>query len=137
LDGPPQLIVWRDPKVNQGPFTCPATSGVRPPWFPLGQEGIVAFDDQEHPQSTGSLIPFPLATQMVPIGGSEIPLTIDSGWIYLDLNTVVVAAGSNPPVDPAAAAAFAAVVDGVPKTAGAEYPAGALDSACAAVHFVP
>jgi hypothetical protein len=131
--GQPALIVWRDPKVDQTPFVC----GTLPAWHPLGQEGITVFDDQEQVQSTGALTPFPLATQMVPIGGSELPLTISSGWLYLDLNTTVAAAGSNPPVDPAAAAAYVTVVDGVPKTAGAEYPAGALDSACAANHFVP
>jgi hypothetical protein len=133
LNEQPQLLVWRDSKVNQGPFAC----GSMPPWEPLGQEGIVAFDDQEQPQTTGTLLPFPLATQMVPIGGTEIPISITSGWIYLDLNTTVAAAGSNPPVDPAAAGAYVTVIDGVPKTAGAEYPASALDSACAADHFVP
>ena len=133
LDGQPQLIVWRDPKVDQTPFVC----GTVPAWEPLGQEGIKVFDDQEQVQSTGALTPFPLATQMVPIGGSELPLTITSGWLYLNLNTTVAAAGSNPPIDPAAAQAYVTVIDGVPDTAGVESPAGALDSACKAVHFTP
>jgi hypothetical protein len=68
--GMSSLAVWRDSKVNQGPFPCPAIPGLRPPWYWLGQEGIVVFDEQEHPvvpQSfpfspqppTGILVPFP------------------------------------------------------------------------------
>jgi len=37
--------------VNQVPFTCPSLTGVRPPWYPLGQEAIVIFDEAEHPRS--------------------------------------------------------------------------------------
>ncbi len=125
--------MWRDPKVNQGPFTC----GSLPPWEPLGQEGITVFNDQEQVESISSGTPFPLATQKVPIGGPALPVSFTSGWLYLNLNTTVTAAGANPPVDPLAAAAFVTVVDSVPNTTGLEYPAGALDSACSALHFVP
>lgn len=98
------MIVWRDSKVAQGPFTCPAQAGVRPSWFPLGQEGIVIFDEQEHPQLTASPAHvFPAETQKIHVGGSALPTTFDAGWMYLDLNNTVAAAGSNPPVDPAAA----------------------------------
>src|SRR6185295_10671106 len=38
------LTVWRDPKVAQQAFTC----GALPSWYPLGQEDIVLFDEQEH-----------------------------------------------------------------------------------------
>jgi hypothetical protein len=51
FSGGTAMIVWRDSKVAQGPFTCPAQAGVRPSWFPLGQEGIVIFDEQEHRSS--------------------------------------------------------------------------------------
>lgn len=48
--GPPTgstaLIVWRDSKVSQQYFTC----GNLPAPYPLPQEDITAFDDQEHPQ---------------------------------------------------------------------------------------
>src|SRR6185503_16287181 len=38
--GGTSLLSWRDPKVNQGAFTCPAVLGSRPSWYPLGQEGF-------------------------------------------------------------------------------------------------
>src|SRR6202521_2510200 len=44
------LIVLRDPKGVQGLFACNTT----PPWFPLGQENITAFDEQEHVQTFAS-----------------------------------------------------------------------------------
>jgi hypothetical protein len=65
------LIVWRDPKVVQGMFACNTT----PPWYPLGQENITAFDEQEHPQTFASGNPFPAATQLVQIGGSALPVS--------------------------------------------------------------
>ena len=81
FSGGTSLIVWRDSKVNQGPFTCPVSPGVRPAWYPLGQEGIVIFDEQEQPQvaqtfpvspqppQTG-LVPFPAEAQRTLVGGS-------------------------------------------------------------------
>src|SRR5262249_2503796 len=38
------LIVWRDPKVSQGAFTC----GSFPSWYPLGATSILAFDEDSH-----------------------------------------------------------------------------------------
>ena len=79
-------LVWRDPKVPQGAFSCPAKGGSVPTWYPLGQEGFTIFDEQEHavvpffcpfagtlPASvlpsqcppSFALIPFPAATQRV------------------------------------------------------------------------
>ena len=130
------LIVWRDSKVSSGYFNCPATTGVTPDWYPLNQEAIVAFDEQEHPQAlVAPPFPFGAATQMVPIGGATLPVTYTSGWIYLNLNTTVVAAGSMPPVDPAAAQGWVQVVDKL----GATHPAQRLDSATSTVtsHIVP
>jgi hypothetical protein len=146
------LAVWRDSKVSQGAFTCPAAAGVRPVWYPLGQEGVVIFDEQEHaevpvtvpvsPQPpVASFIPFPAEAQRVPVsdagGGAAFTVPFDFGWLYLDLNTTVVAAGSNPPVDPAAAQAFVTAFD----EAGSHFAVGIaaiqLDSACAALHFTP
>jgi len=142
------LLVWRDSKVAQGSFTCPATEGVRPPWYPLGQEGIVIFDEQEHPvtptsvpvspqpPSTG-LIPFPAETQRTQVGGSALPVPYDFGWLYLDLNTTVAAAPGLPPIDPAAAQAYVIATF----ASNGHYAVGVdairLDSACAASHFVP
>src|SRR5436190_2143519 len=44
--GGTSLIAWRDSKVNQGAFKCTTL----PSWYPLGQEQIVIFDEQEHPE---------------------------------------------------------------------------------------
>jgi hypothetical protein len=87
------LIVWRDSKVAQQYFTCGST----PSPYPLGQEGITAFDEQEHPQGISSNGPpfftqtvfgpaFPIATQVVKVGSAALPVSFTSGWIYLDLN---------------------------------------------------
>jgi hypothetical protein len=148
FSGGTSLLVWRDSKVNQGPFTCPATAGVRPCWYPLGQEGIVIFDEQEHPSvpltfpfspqpPNQGVIPFPAETQRTQVNGASFPVPFQFGWLYLDLNTTVACAGNNPPIDPAAAQAwvvttlasnghFAVGIDGI-----------RLDSACAANHTIP
>jgi len=126
------LIVWRDAKTdvdaNTG-FTCftqdpdqDSTPPGAPGWFPLGQEGIVIFDEQEHPVVPPTCFvspcpppptnaPFPIETQKVSVltTGStatpppfEIFTPFNFGWIYLDLNSTVPGFGANPPVDPAA-----------------------------------
>jgi hypothetical protein len=145
FDGGTEYWVWRDSKVVQGPFTCPSVAGVRPSWFPLGQEGITIFDEQEQaevpetfpfspqpPQS--SLIPFPAEAQSTVLGGSSFPIPFDFGWIHLDLNTFVAAAGNNPLEDPNAAQAW--VID--PMRAQGRfsvgYGANQLDSATSANH---
>src|ERR1700724_3586425 len=148
FSGGTSLLVWRDSKVHQGPFTCPATAGVRPCWYPLGQEGITIFDEQENPSvpqtfpfspqpPQSGITPFPAETQRAQVNGASFPVPFQFGWLYLDLNTTVACAGNNPPVDPAAAQAwvvttlasnghFAVGIDGI-----------RLDSACAANHFFP
>jgi hypothetical protein len=142
------LLVWRDSKVNQGPFTCPATAGTTPAWYPLAQEGIVIFDEQEHPQvaqtfpfspqpPTGGLIPFPAETQRTQVGGSAFPVPYAFGWLYLDLNTTVSAAGNNPPVDPAAAQAWVVSTLATNGQFAVGIDAIRLDSACAANHVQP
>jgi len=144
------LLCWRDSKVNQGPFTCPATPGVQPAWYPLGQEGLVIFDEQEHPSvpqsfpfspqpPTGSLAPCPAETQRVQVGGTALPLPsgFNFGWLYMDMNTTVAAAGANPPVDPAAAQAWIIYTLASNGHFGVGIDAIRLDSACAALHFTP
>lgn len=88
-------IVWRDSKVNQGPFTCPAAN-TNPPWFGLGQEGIAIFDEQEDvetpPQCHFSPCPpnqqagFPAETQKIVLNTTAFPITFGAGWLWLDLN---------------------------------------------------
>jgi hypothetical protein len=147
FSGGTSLLVWRDSKVNQGAFTCPATNG-RPAWYPLGQEGIVIFDEQEQPQvaqtfpvspqppNTG-LIPFPAEAQRTQVGGADLPVPFNFGWLYLNLNTSVAAAGSNPPEDPAAAQAWVSAEMTAQGRFSVGFNAVQLDSACTALHFTP
>jgi hypothetical protein len=148
FSGGTSLLCWRDSKVNQGPFTCPATPGLRPAWYPLGQEGIVIFDEQEHPvvpqtfpfspqPPTGSLTPCPAETQRVQINGPAFPVPFSFGWLFMDMNTTVAAAGANPPVDPAAAQAWIIYTLASNGHFAVGIDAIRLDSACAASHFVP
>jgi hypothetical protein len=137
FSGGTSMIVWRDSKVAQGPFTCSSA----PTWRPLGQEGIVIFDEQEHPQTAAAPANlFPAETQRIKVGGSAFPTSFDAGWMFLDLNTTVAAAGSNPPVDPAAAQAWVSTVYDN-NAAGNTYRVGVratqLDSASSASHVVP
>jgi hypothetical protein len=142
------LAVWRDSKVNQGPFTCPATFGVRPAWYPLGQEAIVIFDEAEHPvvaqtfpfspqPPVDTISPFPAETQITLVGGPVLPVPFTFGWLFLDLNTSVAAAGANPPVDPLAAQAYVTGFDETNGRFGVGIEAIRLDSACAANHVPP
>lgn len=113
--GSTSLVVWRDSKTAEQYFTC----GTTPNPFPLGNEGFTAFDEQEHPQTTGSGnnppltnfgAPFPLATQVVKIGGAQLPVSFTAGWVYLNLNTTV-AGNPNPSIDPAAAQGWVQVIE--------------------------
>jgi len=144
FSGGTDYIVWRDSKVNQAPFTCPATNG-RPAWYPLGNEGIVIFDEEEQPQvaqqfpvspqpQNPSLVPFPAEAQSTHVGGSALPVPFDFGWMYLDLNTSVTAAGANPPEDPLAAQAWVTARLTAQGRFSVGYPAVKLDSACTALH---
>jgi hypothetical protein len=140
------LIVWRDSKVNQGPFACPATPGVRPSWYMLGQEGTLIFDEQEQavvpasfplsPQPPGGFDPFPAEAQRVVVNGPSFPVPFNSGWVDLDLNTTVTPAGAVPPADPAAAQAWVAVKILSGGTFSAGYDAIQLDNAAHAIHSV-
>jgi hypothetical protein len=122
------LIVWRDPKVPQAPFTC----GSPPAWYPLGQEGITAFDEQEHPQTILGVTPFPAATQMVQIGSTALPVSFPAGMLWLDLNTTV-AGTAGPAADLAAAQAWVQVIDG---KLGVLHNAQQYDSATKPSHVV-
>jgi hypothetical protein len=99
------LTVWRDPKVSDAdPFPC----GTRPSWFPLSQEEVLAFDEQENVEVVAPGTAFGAATQRVQIDGPTLPTSFLEGWIYLNLNTTV--PGSLVPAeDPAAAQAWVTV----------------------------
>ncbi len=142
FSGGTDLLVWRDSKVEQGIFTC----GSSPAWYPLGQEEIVIFDEEEHPQVTQSfpvspqprnpsLVPFPTEAQRTHVGSAALPVGQPFGWIFLNLNTAVAAAGANPPEDPAAAQAWVSVVMSSNGRFSVGYDALHLDSACSANHL--
>jgi hypothetical protein len=59
------------------------------------------------------------------------------GWLYLDLNTTVAAAGAVPPEDPAAAQAWVTIEMKAGGRFSVGYDAVKLDSACVANHLVP
>jgi len=143
--GGTDLIAWRDSKVNQAPFTCPASMGVRPSWYPLGQEEIVIFDEQEHPEvpqttpvspplPNEGIIPFPAEAQRTAVDSDDFPVSFSFGWLFLDLNTTVTAAGANPPEDPAAAQAWVETIMSAEGRYSVGFDAIKLDSATAANH---
>lgn len=64
LNSQSDLVVWRDPGFAVMPFAC----GGAPAGFPLGQNEVIAFDEQENfAEVTGN--PFPYATQKVSSAG--------------------------------------------------------------------
>jgi hypothetical protein len=138
------LIVWRDSKTKQGPFTCPATPGLRPSWYLLGQEGIVVFDEQENPyvpqsnasspQSSG-FTPFPAESQSVRVDGTGFPVPFDFGWLYLNLNTSV--ARTTGPEDTAAAQAWVTARMSSQGRFSVGFDAIQIDDASRALHRTP
>jgi len=148
FSGGTDLIVWRDSKVNQTPFTCPALLGARPPWYPLGQEAIVIFDEQENPHIAPTIpiapqppfmgiIAFGAEAQRAAVDGPTLPVPFTFGWIYLNLNTTNAVAGANPPEDPAAAQAYVEAVHDAEGRFSLGYSAIQLDSATNALHTAP
>lgn len=79
-----RLRVWREPRAVPAPVSCASAS---PAFLPGDQQEIIAFDEQENPvEQTASLPIVPLATQQVAVGGSQLPLPFDFGWLFLNLN---------------------------------------------------
>jgi len=145
FNGGTNLHVWRDSKSTPQIFVCSPNNG--PTWYPLGQEGIVIFDEQEHPQQqvgfpvspqprNPTLTPFPAETQSTKVGGPRLPVPYMFGWLYLNLNTTI-AGNPNPPEDPAAAQAWVEVSMNAEGRYEVGYSAIKLDSACVAHHGVP
>ncbi len=146
FDGGTDLLVWRDTKVAQGPFDCPATSGQRPAWYPMGQEGVAILDEQEHPvvplfipcgpqDCQVTTMAGPAATQRVHVGGPLLTVPFTFGWLYLDMNWTQVA--PVPPFDPAAAQAWVIATQSSSGHFAMAIDAYRLDSACSPNHFVP
>jgi hypothetical protein len=137
--GSTSLVVWRDSKVSNTFFTC----GTTPAPYPLPQEDITAFDEQEHPQSVVVGVnqskftfgaAFPLGTQVVKVGSAALPVSFTSGWIYLNLSH---SAAPGPTSDPAAAQAWVQVIEqSGPQTSNLMHRAQAADSGTQASHVV-
>lgn len=89
FDGGTDLVVWRDPNVDNSPFACGNT-------FNLTQNQIVAFDEEENPRvaqrgpsgfEPEDENPFLYETQRVAVGGDLGPTVVQPfGWLYLNLN---------------------------------------------------
>jgi hypothetical protein len=143
------LIVWRDSHVNQGQFNCTAT--LRDPgpanaqlasWFPLGQEEIVIFDEQEQieipdqfpvspvPPGGPQIAPFPAEAQRVSVGSAELPTPFLNGWMYLNLNHGAPGMAGGPPENPDAAQAWVSTIIRNEGVYSVGYNAIQLDSAC-------
>jgi hypothetical protein len=151
-------LVWRDTKVSQPPFVCPAIAFSRPFWYPLIQEGLVIFDEQETPSVPETcvfsasprpstlpsqcppfpvVIPFPAATQRTVVGGAQFPVPFSFGWNFLDLNVNLAANPNVPPADPRAAQAWVVVTQSSHAHFAVAFDAYRLDSACSANHAIP
>jgi hypothetical protein len=142
------MICWRDSKVNQFPFTCPATTA-NPPWYPLGDEGIEIFDEQEHPNTiTGcthspcpqiTVFPCPAETQRVIVGGASLPLpaNFNFGWMYIDLNFGPTVGQPTGLYDPSAMQNWVVTTLESNGRFAVGLDAIRLDSACSALHFLP
>lgn len=128
------LIVWRDTKTNEQPHPC----GNNPAFYPLAQDGfgIFGLDSSRGTPATGPVLP--AAAQQIPLSdlgsvGAKL------GEFFVDLNTSVAAAGSNPPSDPGAAQSYVGVIRArlgeVPTATG--HRAVPLDNALDAQHYVP
>lgn len=138
------LTSWRDSKVSQSSFTC----GTLPSWYPLGQEKLAVFDEEENPQVPTTIpvspqppgetiTPFPAEAQCTVVGGDDLPTTFDFGWIFLDLNTRVTQAGANPPADANAAQGWVTVTMSAQGRFSVGFNAVQLDNALTPNHLDP
>ena len=138
FDGGTDLLVWRDSK---SPSTSRFVCGTVPPWFPLSQEDVVIFDEEENPvQIEGPpvsgipdsplLLPFPAEAQRVEVGGPSLPIPagFDNGWLYLDLDQLFV--GGYQPLNPSASQAWVIAVMSAQDRFSVAFDAIQLDTAC-------
>jgi len=98
FDGGTHLVVWRDGPWTHQPFVC-LQSPVFPPGVPQAQRGLLVFDEEEQvfdamapyapcpflcpPQPIP--VPFPVAATLVAVGGADLPVPFDFGWLLTDL----------------------------------------------------
>lgn len=87
FSGGTDLFVWRDSRTQGQPWFC----GAEPGWVPLREFEMVAFDEQENPETLCTVSPcipvyehFPFETQRVSV--VDFGYSAQSGWLSLDLN---------------------------------------------------
>jgi hypothetical protein len=107
FDGGTSLVVWRDGPWSHLPFPCPAAGPPQTPGYPQGQKGLLQFDEEENvtdfvnppcPVDPCPLLgrtPFPAAAARVEVGGVDLPVPYDFGWMLMDLGKAV-DGGSDP-----------------------------------------
>ena len=105
FDGGTDYIVWRDSRSSDiigG--ACPADRNALFPWYPLNQELVVAFDEEENneelcflesdvsPPTGGLQTCFPIETGRYNVSNSAVPgsqslaPSFDFGWMFVDLD---------------------------------------------------
>lgn len=134
------VIVWRDPKVNQAPFACDSP----PSHYPLGGEGIMAFDMQEDVTDLSSLKPFATNVTRTRIGSGAIPVTSKNGTLTFSSNMAAPSGSSaGPSFDPLAAQSFAMAIhypgsrSGPLSKFGTNLAATSVGSATLTSHIMP
>jgi hypothetical protein len=137
------LTVWRDAKVVQNGFGCGST----PAWFPLDQQALMFFDEQENPEiipespfppppPAPTVMPFGFGAQRVEIGGSLLPTSFASGMLFMNLNATP-AGSTSPSDDPTSAQAFVSVHLKGAGRYSTGWQATMMDSAKAPSHTIP
>lgn len=82
FSGGTDLVVWRDNRTSR---TATHGCGTQPDWAPLGEMQLVFFDEEENPMEILQGNAFPLTTQKVHMGSTNLPVPEPFGWIMLDL----------------------------------------------------
>lgn len=138
LDTETDLIVWRDSKIPHSFFPC----GTLPSWYPLANNSVVVFDEEENPDvlenslfspASSPSVPFPAEAQRVAVNSAVLP-AFDFGWMHLNLSTIVNGQSPNAPFN--VAQAWVVVVQRLEERFSVGYQAIQLDSASNADPFV-
>lgn len=145
FDGGTDLIVWRDSKFTTTAEAYDCDTG--PPWFPLNETQVVAFDEQEDateiclpapggisgisPPPAPGLDPtcFPLETGRYRVGEGELQQPFPYGWMYLNLNHTL-AVGPGDPFPGLAQSVVSTNMDSFHANLSVGFPAVQLDNAC-------
>jgi MYXO-CTERM domain-containing protein len=131
------VIVWRDSKISQEPFSC----GTSPSVYPLGSQGLLAFDMQEGVTELSAMQPFTTDLTRTRIGGGALPVVSKNGTLVFSSNMPLSPGG--PSFDPAAAQSYVMAIHypgsrgGALTRFGTNIAAIAIDSATRVYHAIP